>query len=120
MAAIQSYTMHAGDKLPKDKLQQMLDDETWLTAEECVTYGLADEFGESEVNVSTSAAQFQTAAQSAKGPMARMFQNVPAFLKDHISAPPAQQTPIQQPQAKEPEKPSGIFKLLESMTKMEE
>lgn len=120
MAAIQSYTMHAGDKLPKDKLQQMLDDETWLTAEECVTYGLADEFGESEVNVSTSAAQFQTAAQSAKGPMARMFQNVPAFLKDHISAPPVQQSPIQQPQAKEPEKPSGIFKLLESMTKMEE
>ena len=29
-AAIQSYTMHAGDKLPADELQKMLDAETWL------------------------------------------------------------------------------------------
>lgn len=36
------YLDKAGDKLDYDKLTEMLDAETWLTAEQCVEYGLAD------------------------------------------------------------------------------
>lgn len=36
------YLEKAGDKLDYDRLTEMLDAETWLTAERCVEYGLAD------------------------------------------------------------------------------
>lgn len=80
-AAIQSYTMHAGDKLPADELQKMLDAETWLTAEDCVKWGLADELGTNEVDPAAAMQQFTAAAQAAaNGPDARLYANPPAFL----------------------------------------
>lgn len=112
-AAIESYSMHAGDKLPTDKLQQMLDAETWLTAEECISYGLADELGEQEVNIDTALEQFTASAKAAvDGPDAKIFQTAPAFLADRYTVPDAQ--------VKEPvptETRSCIYQLLESMTK---
>lgn len=121
MAAIQSYTMHAGDKLPADELQRMLDAETWLTAEQCMTYGLADEYGDTDVDIQASAAQFQTASQAAKGPEARMFAAVPAFLQGHVQPQAEPQQPQkQEKQAEEPANTSSIYMLLESMIKMEE
>jgi ATP-dependent Clp protease protease subunit len=42
-AAIKSYQDKAGDKLTDDVLKNLLDNETWLTAEQCIQYGLADE-----------------------------------------------------------------------------
>lgn len=44
---IQFYLDRAGDKLDADTLKQLLDAETWLTAEEAVQYGLCDEIIES-------------------------------------------------------------------------
>lgn len=121
MAAIQSYTMHAGDKLPADELQRMLDAETWLTAEQCMTYGLADEYGDTDVDIQASAAQFQTASQAAKGPEARMFVAVPAFLQGQVQLQPEPlQSQKQKKQAEEPANTSSIYMLLKSMIKMEE
>ena len=42
-SSVQTYLAKAGDKLDKDTLKQLMDDETWLTAQEAVDYGLADE-----------------------------------------------------------------------------
>lgn len=42
-SSAQSYLEKAGDKLSEDKLKEMLDAETWLSADEAVQYGLADE-----------------------------------------------------------------------------
>jgi len=42
-ASISSYKSKAGEKLPDDVLQSLLDNETWLNAEQCIQYGLADE-----------------------------------------------------------------------------
>lgn len=110
-AAIESYSMHAGDKLPADKLQQMLDAETWLTAEECVSYGLADELGGQEVDIDTALEQFTASAKAAAdGPDAKLFQTAPAFLADRYTVPAAE--------AKKPtENHSCIYQLLETMTK---
>lgn len=119
-AAIESYTMHAGDKLPEDKLQEMLDAETWLTAEDCVTYGLADEFGDKEVSIDDALQQFTASAKAAgNGPDAKMFQTAPAFLAARYTpaaygAEPPQNHPEQ---GNLPETKSCIYMLLESMTK---
>lgn len=48
------YIDKAGDKLTEDKLIGMLNAETWLTAEECLTYGFCDEIvGDVEIEDST-------------------------------------------------------------------
>ena len=40
---IEAYLAHAGDKLSEEKLKELLDAETWLTAEESYSYGFVDE-----------------------------------------------------------------------------
>lgn len=108
-AAIKSYTMHAGDRLPEDKLQEMLDAETWLTAEQCVQYGLADQFADQDVDADKALEMFSAAAQAAMdGPNAGIFQSAPSFLADRYAVPVAQ--------TKEPVKHSSLYMLLQSMT----
>lgn len=41
-SAIKSYLAKTGDKLEEEKLRKMLDDETWLSADEAHEYGLCD------------------------------------------------------------------------------
>ena len=41
-SAVQSYLQKSGDKLDETKLKEMLDAETWLSADEAFQYGLCD------------------------------------------------------------------------------
>lgn len=102
-AAIESYTMHAGEKLPADKLQQMLDAETWLVAEDCLQYGLADKLAETDVSVDDSLAMYTRAAQATMS----ACKSVPAFLTGRY-------TPAA-PAAEPKEALSGIALLLTNM-----
>ena len=121
MAAIQSYSMHAGDKLPRDRLQPMLDAETWLTAEDCVSCGLADEFAEEAVKQENALAMFSAGAEAAKNtPDAWLFRTVPAFLSSAQLGHTDQRAPLpkmENPTIEEkPHNPSSIYMLLKSMT----
>ncbi len=42
-ASCSSYLLKAGDKLNEDTLNELLDNQTWLNAEQCMQYGLCDE-----------------------------------------------------------------------------
>lgn len=97
-SVINSYIMHAGDKLPEDQLVKLLDAETWLTAAQCVQYGLADEFADQDADLAAAAEQFRAAAKSGSIAYAR----VPDFLAQQLPAPAANQTC--EPQAGAPEK----------------
>ena len=57
----QAYLQKAGDKLTEGKLMEMLDAETWLTAEQCLEYGLADEYAEKEADLTKSKQMLQKA-----------------------------------------------------------
>ena len=48
----EAYLQKAGDKLTPEMIAQMEDDETWLTAEECIQYGLADRYVAQEADMS--------------------------------------------------------------------
>lgn len=50
-ASRQAYLVKAGDKLDEKQLTKMLDAETYLTAEQCIQYGLADEYSEKDINI---------------------------------------------------------------------
>lgn len=70
-AAIKSYTLKAGEKLPEETLQQLLDAETWLTAEQCLGYGLADEIANKSAEPSQQAAT-QRLAEARAAELAQM------------------------------------------------
>lgn len=44
----QTYLDKAGDKLDEETLINLMDNETWLTAQECYDYGLCDQVGENK------------------------------------------------------------------------
>ena len=46
-----AYLAKSGGKLDAAKLAEMMDGETWLTAEECITYGLADRFADQDADM---------------------------------------------------------------------
>lgn len=48
----QAYLQKAGDKINEEELVALLDAETWLTAEDCIRLGLADEYAETDADMS--------------------------------------------------------------------
>lgn len=64
-AMLQAYIAKAGDKLTPKKMQAMMDAETWLSAEQCVACGLADEYGERDADMDAAAQQCKQAAAAA-------------------------------------------------------
>lgn len=70
-SAIQSYLQKAGDKLDEEKLTEMLDAETWLSADEAYEYGLCDVVLEEN-----------QAAASISEELFTKYKNVPKQLKE--------------------------------------
>ncbi|APC41530.1 head maturation protease, ClpP-related [Clostridium estertheticum] len=61
-ASCSSYLAKAGDKLTAETLKALLDEQTWLSAEQCLLYGLADEITGKEDKTITEAKQRFNAA----------------------------------------------------------
>lgn len=72
-SAIQTYLQKAGDKLDEETLKQLLDDETWLSAEEAFDYGLCTVIEESN-----------DMAASISGEYLQRYKNVPKQLKSVV------------------------------------
>lgn len=95
----QAFLMKAGDKLSEEKLIQMLDEETWLTAQQCIELGLADEYAEKDADMASAKQMLQKLNQS----IAQQIQfnkGMAALLREMVS--PVQQAPAPQPPAPEP------------------
>lgn len=61
-ASCSSYLAKAGDKLTAETLKQLLDGQTWLSAEQCLQHGLCDEITGKEDKAVTEAKQRFNAA----------------------------------------------------------
>lgn len=60
-AGRKAYLEKAGDKLDESTLAQMMDAETWLTAEQCIAYGLADRYAEQDADLTKAKEMLQKA-----------------------------------------------------------
>lgn len=122
---INSYATRAGDKLSAQVLQQILDEETWLTAEQCIQYGLADGFTDYNADIQKAAEQFKAAAQTGAAAYAKAPAQIAALLKleqeepEGMSAPKPEDTHKSQAGTPENNKSSLAEKLLDAMKKME-
>lgn len=50
----QAYMLKSNGKISEEKLIEMLDAETYLTAKQCIEYGFADEFSETKADIKTA------------------------------------------------------------------
>ena len=130
LAAIQSYMNKAGDKLPADKLSELLNAETWLTAEDCMQYGLADEYADTDADLDEAIRQYRAAMEAA--PQMQLEKTMPSFMPaaeapGTAPPPPAEPTPVSTAEPTptslaetvEDKKHSAFYMLLESMTNEE-
>lgn len=80
-AGRQAYLQKGKDKLNEDELIQMMDAETWLTAEDCLRLGLADRYAENEVSEEMANAIMQKANLSLNARI-KQHKEMNAFLKE--------------------------------------
>lgn len=62
--AVESYLDKAGDKLNEEKIRELMDAESYLTAKECVEYGLADEYSDVEADIDKAKEMFNKAKEA--------------------------------------------------------
>lgn len=70
----QMYLMKAGDKLTEEKIKELMDNESWLSAKECIELGLCDEILETNKMVAKLPSKF-------KG----MYNNIPKELLNQMN-----------------------------------
>lgn len=102
-AMLQSYVVKAGEKLTMEKLEELADGEAWLSAEDCVLYGLADEFAEQEADLTAAAKQYRQAQAAASlSPAAKLPAAMAAAL-DALGGDTKPSTPPAEPAPSNPE-----------------
>ena len=92
-AGRQAYLSKAGDKLTEEKLAEMMDAETWLTAEQCVEYGLADRLADQDADMSNASAILQRVNTSLEQRL-RYQKELSAQLRELV-APPSDGAPAE-------------------------
>lgn len=120
-AMLQSYIVKAGGKLTQEKLEELTDGETWLSAEECIQYGLADEYAEQDADLETAAKQYQQAHAAFQR---RELPNLPAAMAAAISAvmatpepPVPAPAPVDPPADPKPKETSCLNNILAAVMK---
>ena len=96
-AGRQAYLEKAGDKLDEAALSAMMDAETWLTAEQCIQYGLADRYADADADMSGAAAVLQRANLTLEQRLT-VQKSLAAQLRQ-LAPPPAPPPPPPEPDA---------------------
>ena len=100
-----AYLQKAGDKLTPERIAQMEDDETWLTAQECMEYGLADRYAEQDADLS-NASEILKKANLDLEQRIRVQKSLAAQLR-FLTNPPREEKPVPE------QKTNPILKLFE-------
>jgi ATP-dependent Clp protease, protease subunit len=100
----QAYLMKAGDKLTEEKLIELLDAETWLTAEECIEFGLADEYAEQDADL-TGAAENLKQMNLNIDQQLKLHKSIAAQLRQMIEPEEEPETAQEDSKPEEPETP---------------
>lgn len=88
----QAYLQKAGDKITEEKLIELLDAETWLTAEDCMAYGFADEYAETDADLEKVEEIFAAAKDQSKQ-LTRTSETIAAKLRE-LKAMQAEPDPV--------------------------
>lgn len=93
----QAYLQKAGDKISEERLIELLDAESYLTAMECIEYGLADEYAEKDADMNLAKQMLQNAKKDGFKQLENRLDKIVALANE---------------QKKESNKPTGEEKAL--------
>lgn len=113
-----AYLKKAGGKLSEDELVRMMDAETWLNAEDCVKYGLADKIGETAADIPDAGAAVARMTKNLQGRIA-ICKSVAAQLRQLTAPPtaPMASEPVPEPTPAQPAPATpGIMETLAGLT----
>ena len=91
----QAYLQKCGDKLTEETLIEMLNSETWLTAEQCMQYGFADEYAEQDADLTQAKEMLQKANLSMQQRI-DFQKSLAAQLRQLVNEPEPQPEPKQE------------------------
>ena len=109
-AGRQAYLMKSGGKIEEQTLVQLMENESWLTAEQCLEYGFADRYADQDADMSKAANMLQKANLNLSQRL-EMQKSLAAQLRQlcqNQEQPPADPEPTPVPQEK-----NSILKLFE-------
>ena len=90
-AGREAYLQRAGGKITAEKLQELQDAETWLTAAECIEYGFADRYAETDADMSGAGEALQKMSLNVQQRI-KYHQSFAAQLRQ-MTAPPRRKNP---------------------------
>lgn len=108
-----AYLSRAGEKLTEARLVEMMDAETWLTAQECMDLGFADRFAEKDADMSQAAEVLQKAALTLEQRI-QFNKGLAAQLRELTAVPSSRQN---SPPDSDPPAPLSVMKMLARMGK---
>lgn len=110
-----AYLERAGEKLEEQRLVEMMDQETWLTAEQCIQYGLADRFAEKDADMSGAAGVLQKANLDLQQRI-QLQKGLAAQLRQLIEPNTPPPDPVSEPEPKETKKSgNGLMELISGL-----
>lgn len=113
-AGREAYLQKAGDKLTPEVIARMEDDGTWLTAEECIQYGLADRYADQPADMSQAAQVLQNMEQRLRS-QTKIAAKLRQMLQQKSQEPQAPEkvpAPVPAPAEPEPQQTvNPIFKI---------
>lgn len=110
-AGKQAYLQKAGEKVTEELLSRMMDDETWLTAEDCIRYGLADRFAEEDADPAKVAGVMQKANLNVQQRI-EMQKSLVAQLRQLTEPCTGEGEHDPKPEPKQKEEPNSIMAML--------
>lgn len=113
-AGRQAYLMKSGGKIDEQKLVELMDAESWLTAEQCMEYGLADRYADQDADMSNAANVLQKANLNLNQRL-EIQKSLAAQLRQLCAGPlPDPKQPAADPEpTSEPKQKNSILKLFE-------
>lgn len=102
----QAFLQKAGDKLSEENLIGMMAAETWLTAKQCIEYGLADEYAEKDADLTQAKDMLQKANLTITQQI-EVNKSLAAQLRQLVEeVPPVKTEPPAEPPEADPEPPA--------------
>ena len=89
-----AYLSKAGGKLTEERLVEMMDAETWLTAQDCMDLGLADRLAEQDADMSHAAEVLQKASLNLSQRI-QMHRDLAAQLRELTASAPRSSAPAE-------------------------
>lgn len=111
-----AYLAKAGDKLTEEQLIRMMEEETWLTAEQCMQYGFADKYAEKDADMDNAMQLMQQSLNTMQQSVA-MHKSIAAQLRE-LTTPPTPPPPPPEAHKEDPKNEKtehGIMQVLSGL-----